>query len=113
MKTKIKDTGIIKQLIPMKDMLEESDLTLIKRRNKIKAELKALDSQLKPRIKNTVKHFGACVVIVGGTQVILSQLTRQSVSWKACAYAVATIEEVESIADEFTVESISYKAEIA
>ncbi len=112
-KTEAKNTKTIKQLVPVVEMLEEADLVLMKRRDKIKAELKQLDSQLKPRIENTVKRFGVCTVKIGDAQVRLSQSVRASVSWKACAYSLASVEEVEAVTGEFTVESTSYKAQIA
>jgi len=104
-------TGEIRQLSPV-ELLTASDVKLLAEREELKAKLKTLDAHLKPRIELTVKRFGSDVVMIGNTKVQLKETSRSSYSWKAVAYAVASIEEVDAVKDEFAVESAIYSAKI-
>jgi len=110
MKTKTAKNEI-RQLAAI-EVLTSADVKLLQERESLKAKLKALDAHLKPRIELTVKKFGNDVVLIGNTKVQLKESSRSTYSWKAVAYAVASIEEVDAVKDEFAVESQIYSAKV-
>jgi len=97
---------------PSTAQLTEVDVELLQQRDELKNELKRLDEHLRPRIEATVKAHGACRVCIGSHLVDLKEMRRLSTSWKACAYAVATEEEVNAVKGNFTLESISFDARV-
>ena len=110
MKTKTAKNEI-RQLAAV-EVLTSADVKLLQERELLKAKLKVLDAHLKPRIELTVKQYGNDVVLIGDTKVQLKATARNAYSWKAVAYAVASIEEVDAVKDEFAVESQIYSAKV-
>lgn len=94
------------------NLLTPADLLRLERLAQLKAELKKLEEDLKPRIEATVKANGPGVVQIGSRQVKLAESVRQSYSWKSIAYAVAEEEAINAVKDDFAVEYTSYSARV-
>jgi hypothetical protein len=102
MANKTLETQEIRPLMPVETLLTEDDVALLEQRETLKAELKRLDDQLKPKIAATIDQHGTGRLMVGSRQVELKESERQTVSWKSLAYAVAEEAAIDAVKEVYT-----------
>lgn len=96
---------VIRPLTQTGDLLTEDDVKLLKRRETIKAELKRLDTHLKPRITETIDIRGTGLVLIGNKQVELKRSIRASVSWKPLLYSIIDESTIDAVKDDYSNET--------
>lgn len=84
--------------------LSPVDIALLQEREELRAELKKLDSYLKPRIGATIDKMGIGKVFIGNNVVELRRSTRLSVSWAALCTSIAEPQAIEDAKGDFIVE---------
>jgi len=82
--------------------LTEADVKLLTRREVVKAELKKLDRQLKPKIAATIEQCGTGVVQIGNKRVELKEHDRNCVAWKPLVYSIIEEEAINEVLGSFT-----------
>ena len=105
-KTTDTNSGVkrIRSLMADDLLLTEADVDLLVKRTALKAKLKKLDDQLKPKIAATIEQHGIGRIAIGNRIVELKESERQSYSWKAITYAVASEAEIDTVKDDFALE---------
>lgn len=101
MATKTKQA--IKPLMQADSVLTAEDIKLLQRREKIEAELKKLDADLKPRIKATIDEYGEGLVELDGHTLELKRSKRSSCSWQSLATALLDEAVIDEQKPAFTV----------
>ena len=92
-------------IIPDSSVLTTDDLSLIKKRETLKRNLKKVEAELKPRITRTVDQYGEGTFMLGNMIVELKRTVRSSISWKSLAHGVIEPEVITSVQASYTVES--------
>jgi len=98
-----------------KQFFTEKDVELLRTREKLQQQLKALDAELKPKINQacmTLCKNGGTLIQVGKHEVALSMIKATTTSWKNVAYAVAPEEEILQVKDIYSTERITKTAKI-
>lgn len=81
--------------------LTRTDVAKLIERDEIKARLKALEQELKPKIEAAVKEAGdGAEIRVGGHVVVVSMMPHTNVSWKTIAERVGTAAEIAAVLDD-------------
>lgn len=103
-KTAKAETGAkeIRPLMQAETLLTEADVKLLARRETVKAELKRLDDQLKPRISATIEAHGTGRLMIGSRQVDLKRSVRNSVCWKPLCHSLVEEAAILQVLDSFT-----------
>ncbi len=96
---------VIRPLMQTGDLLIEADVKLLTRRDKLKAEIKRLDTHLKPRIAETINIHGTGLVLIGNKQVELKRSVRASVSWKPLLYSIVDESTIDAAKGDYSNET--------
>lgn len=83
-------------------LLTPTDVALLEKREALKAELKKLDDQLKPKIAATIESHGTGRLMIGNRQVELKRSVRRSVAWKPLVYSLVEEAAIEAVRESFT-----------
>lgn len=83
-------------------LLTEIDVDLLVKRIALKAKLKKLDDQLKPKIAATIEKHGTGKIVIGNRIVELKESERASVAWKPLAYSIIEEEAIDAVLESFT-----------
>ena len=82
-------------------VLTRTDVAKLIERDEIKARLKALEQELKPKIEAAVKEAGnGAEIRIGGHVVLVSMMPHTNTSWKTVAERVGTAAEIAAVLDD-------------
>ena len=91
----------------MSSKLTTKDVELLKKRDKLRSQLKKLETQLKPRIEILCTDHNGETIDTSVGSVKFEQITSSAVQWKTLATALLDDKDVEEALPSFSNERVA------